>query len=83
MEEENSKENGCRIYCIYFKNKEDKYDFGEIKGKSEEILHEIAKLGKTEHHYNSNSLIELSNTFKLINEAIKTDYSLKLKKNGK
>ena len=83
MEEESRKENGCRIYCIYFKNKEEQYDFGVIKGKSEEILKKIAILGNTKNYYNFDSLLELSKTFKLINEAIKAEYSLKLKKKEK
>ncbi len=74
MINEKDKENGCRIFCIYFKQKNNVYDeYGE------KILKEIAELGRTEHHYNSNSLIDLCKTFNLINEAIQTNYKLQLK----
>jgi len=77
MINEKNKENGCKIFCIYFKNKENRFASNE---GGEKILKEIAELGQTEHHYNSNSLIDLCNIFNLINEAIQTDYKLKLKK---
>ena len=78
MINEKNKENGCRIFCIYFKHTENLFNLVEDKG--EKILEQIAEIGQTEHHYNSNSLIGLCNTFKLINEAIQTNYKLKLKK---
>jgi hypothetical protein len=78
MINEKNKENGCRIFCIYFKHKNNSLD--SVKENGENILKEIAELGQTEHHYNSNSLISLCNTFKLINEAIQTNYKLKLQK---
>ena len=34
MEMEKAKENGAKIFCIYFQNKDSNYDFGKIKGKS-------------------------------------------------
>lgn len=33
MIKEKNIENGVRIFCIFFKNKEKKYDFGKIEGK--------------------------------------------------
>jgi len=80
METERARENGVQIFCIYFKNKEETYDFGSPKGKSEEILKEIAKIGETNNVYNSDSLETLCNAFNRINEAIETNYRLKLKK---
>ena len=80
MEREKAKENGAKIFCIYFRNKEDNYDFGEIKGKSLEMLNEIAKLGGTNKVFNTDSLQSLCDTFYRINEAIETNYRLKLKK---
>ena len=80
MEIEKARENGVKIFCVYFQNKEDNYDFGDCKGKSEEILKEIAKMGETNIVYNSDSLETLCNAFKRINEAIETNYRLKLNK---
>ena len=47
MIKEKNIENGVRIFCIFFKNKEKKYDFGNIEGKAEKMLQEIAELGQT------------------------------------
>ena len=80
MKKENAKENGAKIFCIYFQNKENTYDFGEIKGKSLEMLNEIAEFGGTKQVYNSDSLISLCDAFRNINEAIETNYRLKLNK---
>lgn len=80
MESENAKENGAKIFCIYFKNKESRYDFGDFEGKSLEMLNEITKLGGTNEVYYTNSLIRLCNAFIRINEAIETNYRLKLNK---
>ena len=80
MEIEKARENGVKIFCIYFKNKEKDYDIGDCKGKSEEILNEIAKIGETNKVYNSDSLETLCKAFERINEAIETNYRLKLKK---
>jgi hypothetical protein len=77
MINEKNKEDGCRIFCIYFKHKTNLFASYE---EGEKILKEIAELGQTDHHYNSNSLIDLCYTFNLINEAIETNYKLKLKK---
>ena len=54
MIKEKNIENGVRIFCIFFKNKEEKY--GNIEGKAEKILQEIAELGQTQQYYNSDSL---------------------------
>ena len=80
MINERNRENGCKIFSIYFKNKEKQYDFGNFEGKAEEILQRIAQLGETNHYYNSDSLQQLYNIFNLINEAIQTNYKLKLSK---
>ena len=80
MIKEKNIENGVRIFCISFKNKEKKYDFGNIEGKAEKMLQEIAELGQTQQYYNSDSLLELSKIFNRINEAIQTNYKLKLNK---
>jgi hypothetical protein len=80
MEMEKAKENGAKIFCIYFQNKDSNYDFGNIKGKSLEILKEISKLGETKEVYDSDSLQSLYSAFYRINEAIETNYRLKLKK---
>ncbi len=80
MESENAKENGAKIFCIYFQNKESKFDFGDIKGNSLEMLNEIAKLGGTNEVCDCDTLSSLCNTFFKINEAIETNYRLKLNK---
>jgi len=76
MINEKDKENGCRIFCIYFKHQ----NYLTLYEDGEKILKEIAELGRTEHHYNPNSLNDLCKTFNLINEAIQTNYKLQLKK---
>jgi hypothetical protein len=80
MEKENARENGAKIYCVYFHNKEETYDFGEMQGKSLEILDEISKLGGTNKVYQSDSLKSFCDAFKKINEAIENNSRLKLKK---
>jgi len=80
MEMEKAKENGAKIFCIYFQNKDRNYDFGKIKGKSLKILKEISELGETKEVYDSDSLQSLYSAFYRINEAIETNYRLKLKK---
>lgn len=77
---EKNRENGCKIFSIYFENKEKEYDFGSFEGKAKEILQKIAKLGETDHYYNSDSLEQLYNIFNIINEAIQINYKLKLSK---
>ena len=82
MERENSLENGAKIFCVYFHNLEQRYDFGKIKGQSSEILNQIAKIGGTKQFYDSDTLQGLCKTFDIINEAIETDYGLRfIKKN--
>ena len=70
MENENKIENGSRIFCIFFKN----------KYSGNEMLEKIAKLGGTEKYYTSSNLHELCRAFEKINEAIETNFRLKLKK---
>lgn len=80
MEKEKARENGVKIYTVYFHNKEKSYDFGEMEGKSQEILEEISKLGGTNKVYCSDSLKSLYDAFNLINDAIENTTRLKLKK---
>ena len=80
MINEKNREYGCKIFCIYFKNNEEKYDFGKWRGKAEINLQEIAKEGDTGKFYLSNTLDELLKVFYFINEAIQTNYKLKLNK---
>lgn len=80
MEEENKKENGCKIFSILFKNKESEYEFGKVLGMAEINLQKIAQLGGTQHYYTTENLSGLINAFKRINEAIKNNFGLKLNK---
>ena len=80
MKEENKKENGCKIFCIFFRNNDKNYEFGAVEGKAEIILKNISKLGGTQNYFTSNSLQELSDTFKEINGAIKNNFGLKINK---
>lgn len=80
MEKEKARENGVKIFTVYFHNKDEQYDFGEMKGKSQEILEEISKLGGTKKVYYSDSLKSLCDAFYKINEAIESTTRLKLKK---
>lgn len=75
-DEEKKREDSCRIYCIYFKNKEKKYDFGECEGKAEEILQEIAKIGDTKDIFTSDSVKSLCKNFEQISKAIQTNFSI-------
>ena len=72
MKNEKIRENGCKIFCIYFQRENSKS--GAI------ILKEIAKLGETEDIYNSNSLMSLCEAFNQIADIIQTNYKLKLNK---
>ena len=72
MEIEKKRENGCKIFCIYFG--------GRWKKKGEQNLKEIAKLGETGDIYNSNSLMSLCEVFNQIADIIQTNYKLKLSK---
>ena len=72
MKNEKIRENGCKIFCIYFKR-------GKRK-EGEKLLKEIAKLGETEDIYNSDSLISLCEVFSQIADIIQTNYKLKLNK---
>ena len=80
MEKEKARENGVKIYTVYFHNKDEQYDFGDMKGKSQEILNEISRLGGTNKVYYSDSLTSLCDAFNKINEAIEITTRLKLKK---
>lgn len=72
MKNEKIRENGCKIFCIYFQPRKSK--------SGEETLKEIAKLGETENIYNSNSLMSLCEVFNQIADIIQTNYKLKLNK---
>ena len=78
MQDEKDKEHGCKIFTILFKNKNPIYEFGSVFGKAESILQNISELGNTGHYYTSENLKELTNVFKQINEAINTNFGLKL-----
>lgn len=73
MEKEKAIENGVKIYCIYFHNKESRYNIGKPKGKSTLILQEISQLGRTNGFYIPDSLNSLCDAFFKINEAIETN----------
>ena len=66
----------CKIFCIYFKHNIDSKDL-EYAG---DLLKKIAKIGKTNDYYKSNSLESLYETFNKISDAIQTNYKLKLDK---
>lgn len=51
MRKEKNYKNKSKIFCVYFKNNDKQYDFGECEGKAEEILRKIAKLGGTDDYY--------------------------------
>ena len=71
MEKENKIENGCKIFCIFFKNE---------KYSGNEMLEKIAKIGGTGNYYTTKNLIELYKVFEKINEAIENNCRLKIKK---
>ena len=73
MKNEKIRENGCKIFCIYFTNE-------RYKERGERYLKEIAKLGETGDIYNSDSLKSLCNVFNQIADIIETNYKLKLNK---
>ena len=70
------REDICCIYCIYFKNKEKKYDCGECKGRAEEILKEIDRIGETKDIVTSDTVYSLCKNFEKISEAIQTNFSI-------
>ena len=72
MKEEKERENGCKIFCIFFKPEYDSY--------GEDALKKIAKLGQTEDIYNPTSLDSLCEVFYKIADIIQTNYKLKLNK---
>ena len=80
MNIEKTKENGCKIFTILFKNTDPHYEFGDFKGKAEEILQKIAELGETKQYFSAGTIIDLSKIFKKINYAIKNEFGLLLKK---
>ena len=71
MEKENKIENGCKIFCIFFKNE---------NYSGNEMLEKIAKIGGTGNYYTTKNLIELCKVFEKINEAIENNCRLKIKK---
>ena len=74
MEAENKMENGCKIFCIFFKNEKD----SDCK-KGEENANKIANIGGTKKCNCSKTLKELSDAFDTINRAIKIgNFGLKL-----
>ncbi len=80
MRYEKNKDNGCRIYCIYFENQGTGYR-NEIKGDPYSILEKISNLGGNNGIiYKSNNLKRLIDAFTDISDAIETNFKLKLKK---
>ena len=75
-DDEKKREDNCRIYCIYFQNKEEIYDFGKFKGRAEEMLKEIAKIGETKDIFTSDTVVSLCKNFEQISEAIQTNFSI-------
>ena len=71
MNEDKKNDIRSKIFCVIFKNEE----YSENN-----ILENIAKIGGTKNYYASKSLEELYKTFKSINEAIETNFGLKLKR---
>jgi len=80
MEKEKARKNRLKIYCIFFENKDQSYNVGNIRGKAVEVLNTIVKIGETNMVYKSDSLETLCQAFTKINEAIETNYRLKLNK---
>lgn len=76
MKNEKVRENGCKIFCIFFKRETE----SGRNQHGEKTLKEIAKLGETGDIYNPNSLMGLCNVFNQIAEIIQTNYKLKLNK---
>ena len=74
MKNEKIRENGCKIFCIYFKRESKRNHLAQ------NLLEEIAKLGESEKIYNSNSLLSLCEVFNQIADIIQTNYKLKLNK---
>ena len=73
MNKEKNIHNGCKIFCIYFKNT-------THNKEGEENLNDIAKLGETEKIYEPDSLQKLCEVFIKIANIIETNYKLELKK---
>ena len=69
MKEKENRENAIKIFCILSQK--------EHKNRNI-ILDHIAKLGGTDSYYSSRSLYDLCQIFENINEAIETNYGLKL-----
>lgn len=72
MKKEKISQNGCKIFCIYFKN-------NKHNKEGEENLNDIAKLGETGEIYNPDSLQKLYEVFIKIASIIETNYKLELK----
>lgn len=76
------KDNKCKIYCVFFENKEPNFDISKRTGDPKEILKQIAKLGETDNYYSSDSLPSLFKAFRNISDTIQTNYSSKYKFNS-
>ena len=77
MISEEKYKNKVKIFCIYFKNLDKQYEFGEFAGKAEIILEEISEIGGTEKKiYTASTLEGLYDSFTSISDAIKNNYSL-------
>ena len=71
MNDEREQKNKIKIFCIFFKS--------ELH-PGNEMLKKIAEIGGTNNYYISDSLGGLFKIFKTINEAIETNYGLKLRR---
>lgn len=72
MINEKNKENGCKIFCIYFQS-----NWGEEQ-EAKDTLKKIAKCGNTEDYFQSTSLDSLYQTFDKISNYIQNKFVLKL-----
>ena len=71
MVDEEKYEYKCKIFCIYFKNDYEKEAF--------DTLEKIAKEGKTDKVFDSNSIKSLCNNFNDISDIIQKNYKLELR----
>lgn len=70
MVDEEKYEYKCKIFCIYFKNGCEK--------EAIDTLEKIAKEGKTDKVFDSNSLKSLTSSFLDISDIIQKNYKLEL-----
>ena len=76
-EKKKKNENICKIFSIFFENKDPNYDIHMRTGDPKYIVHQIAKLGGTEDYYSTDSLPTLLEAFSKISDVIQTNYASK------